>query len=95
MFSGDGFADMNFVARAVPPAQFAAWAARAREQGSPLDTRGYVALAQPSQNVPPKSYRAIQPGLFEAIVAQRLLPAPGPRVGRGGDAHVSPGTPEI
>jgi len=93
-FSGDGFSDMNFVAAAVPAAQFNAWAAQARQHGTALDARGYAWLARQSQGVRPYTYRAVQPGLFDAIVTQRLGPAPGPQQGRGGNPHVSPGTPE-
>lgn len=93
-FSGDGFSDMNFVVTAVPVAQFNAWASRARQKGQVLDARGYTWFARQSQDVRPYTYRAVQPGLFDAIVAQRLQPAPGPQQGRGGDPHVSPGTAE-
>ena len=95
MYSGDGFSDMNFVVRTVPVQDFARWASGARTDGPALDARSYAMLARQSQAVPPHSYRAVQPGLFEAVVRQVLNPAPGPKEGRGGDAHVSPGTPEI
>lgn len=95
MYSGDGFSDMNFAVRAVPAQAFGQWASHARANGPVLDVPGYVALARQSQDVRPYSYRAVQPKLFEAIVAQRFKPAAGPKQGRGGDAHVSPGTPEI
>ena len=89
-FSGDGFSDMQFVAHAVPPVQFAAWAARVREKGAVLDAAAYRALARQSQNVRPFTYRGVSPSLFEAVVRQELPPAPGPEVGRGGP-QVSPG----
>jgi len=94
MYSGDGFSDMNFPVRTVPVEAFGRWASRARAGGPILDVRGYVDLARQSQHVPARSYRAVQPGLFEAIVGQRLKPAAGPKEGRGGHARVSPGTPE-
>jgi len=89
-FSGDGFPDMNFAVQAVPPALFNGWAAARRGAGPVLDARGYAALAKQSQRVSAYSYRAVQPGLFDAIVMQKLPPAPGPQVGRGGP-HTSPG----
>ena len=94
-YSGDGFSDMNFAVDALPATDFARWVAQTRGHGPVLDLHGYATLARQSQDVHPYSYRAAQPGLFEAIVAQKLKPAPGPTEGRGGDAHVSPGTPEI
>lgn len=92
-FSGDGFPDMNFQVHALPPAQFAAWTARTRGAGGALDLAEYARLARQSQDEKPASYRAVQPGLFDAIVAQKLAQAPGPQTGRGG-AHLSPGTAE-
>jgi cytochrome o ubiquinol oxidase subunit 2 len=89
-FSGDGFSDMQFIAHAVPPGQFAAWAARARSQGPALDANAYRSLSQQSKAVRPYTYRAVDPRLFDAVVRQILPPAPGPDVGRGGP-QVSPG----
>ncbi|HEX5182634.1 MAG TPA: ubiquinol oxidase subunit II [Allosphingosinicella sp.] len=83
-FSGDGFADMHFTLRAVPAAQFAAWTAAARAAGPVLDGPAYVALERQSSNVAPFTYRAVAPGLFDAIVMQKLPAAPGPQAGHGG-----------
>lgn len=89
-FSGDGFSDMNFGVRSVPPAEFAGWVARAKAQGPMLDMPGYAALYKQSSNVKPFSYRAVQPGLFEAVVAQKIKPQPGPSTGGGRDPNISP-----
>jgi cytochrome o ubiquinol oxidase subunit 2 len=89
-FSGDGFSDMQFTVRAVPAADFAAWAAGARGRGPALDGHGYAALAQQSQAVKPYTYGAVANGVFDAVVRQTLPPAPGPRTGRGGP-QISPG----
>ncbi len=78
MFSGAGFADMHFAVRAVPPADYAAWTAATGASGVTLDRGAYTALEQPSRNVPPGSFRAVDPGLFGAIVSQAIAPAPGP-----------------
>ncbi|MEO7026861.1 MAG: ubiquinol oxidase subunit II, partial [Caulobacteraceae bacterium] len=51
-FSGDGFSDMRFVARSLPPASFAAWVQSARGAGPTLDAATYASLARQSQNVP-------------------------------------------
>jgi cytochrome o ubiquinol oxidase subunit 2 len=79
MISGDGFADMRLDLRAVTPDQYAAWIAAAKANGPVLDAGGYAALSRQSANVKPFTYRAVQPGLFEAIVSQRIAPAPGPQ----------------
>jgi len=72
-FSGDGFANMRFTAKSVPPADFDAWVASVRGSGSALDIPGYAALAKPSEAVPPATYRAVDPKLFERILDQTAL----------------------
>src|SRR5437867_7589224 len=58
-FSGDGFAEMRFIAKAVPAGNFDAWVTQVRGGGSALDDAGYAALAKPSKAVPPTSYRSV------------------------------------
>src|SRR5262249_6650579 len=55
-FSGDGFAEMRFIAKAVPADDFNAWLAQARGIGSALDDAGYAQLAKPSKAVPATTY---------------------------------------
>jgi cytochrome o ubiquinol oxidase subunit 2 len=78
-FSGDGFSDMQFQVKSVPQADFTAWAQAARGSGQTLDQAQYAALARQSQNVPPTTYRGVDPQLFQAIAAQKLPPGPGPQ----------------
>jgi cytochrome o ubiquinol oxidase subunit II len=80
-FSGDGFSDMDFELHAVTPAEFSGWAATARAAAEPtLDEASYRQLLVQSQNVKPYTYRAVLPGLFDAIVNQKLPPGPGPQL---------------
>jgi cytochrome o ubiquinol oxidase subunit 2 len=72
-FSGNGFADMRFIAKAVPAADFSGWVAQVRGLGSALDIPAYAALAKPSQAVPPTTYGLVEPELFERIVDQTAL----------------------
>ena len=74
-YSGEGFSGMQFKVHAVSPQQFAAWAQSARGKGPALDGAGYAELSRPSSYVKPLTYGAVAPGLFDAIVADRL-PAP-------------------
>jgi cytochrome o ubiquinol oxidase subunit 2 len=74
MYSGDGFSDMRFVAKAVPAADFDAWVKEARERAPPLDAAAFTALAKPSAAVPPATYRAVDPKLFEHIIDQTIAP---------------------
>jgi cytochrome o ubiquinol oxidase subunit 2 len=78
-FSGDGFSDMQFEVKSVPPTQFASWVQSARGAGPILDQANYAKLAQQSQNVPAFTFGAIDPQLFHAISSQRVAPGPGPQ----------------
>ena len=82
-FSGDGFASMRFDTDAVPAQKFDAWVTQVRAGGPVLDKAAYETLASPSQNIVPHAYRAVDPGLFDAILmrsaphtASHALPAP-------------------
>ncbi len=86
-FSGDGFANMRFIAKAVTAADFDTWVAQVRGSGSALDLPGYAALAKASQAVPPKTFRAVDPKLFERIVDQTALD---PEKARTNGARVPP-----
>jgi cytochrome o ubiquinol oxidase subunit 2 len=77
-FSGDGFPGMQFQVQALPADQFAMWAQGARGQGPVLDARGYAELSRPSSYVKPTTYGSVAPGLFDAIVANRVPPGPVP-----------------
>ncbi|HEX9461559.1 MAG TPA: ubiquinol oxidase subunit II [Alphaproteobacteria bacterium] len=81
-YSGDGFSDMHFDVRAVPPEQFTAWVDSTRNAGPTLDAASYTALARQSVNTTPFTYRAADPALFRRIVSQQLPPGPGPQTGR-------------
>ena len=90
-FSGDGFSDMNFAMQAVSPAEFAAWATTTSAAGPELDDASYRTLLQQTESVKPYTYRAVQAGLFDAILRQELPPGYGPKNGRP-NASVSPST---
>jgi cytochrome o ubiquinol oxidase subunit II len=86
-FSGDGFAEMRFTAKAVPAGNFDAWVAQARGGGSALDDARYAELAKPSKAVPPTTYRSVEPNLFERIIDQTMA---GPEKARAGAAWCPP-----
>jgi cytochrome o ubiquinol oxidase subunit 2 len=83
-FSGDGFAEMRFIARSVAGGDFDAWVTQARSTGSALDDAGYAALAKPSKAVPPATYRAVDPKLFERIIDETVA---GPERPAGAAGH--------
>jgi cytochrome o ubiquinol oxidase subunit 2 len=89
MFSGGGFSDMRFVAKAVPAGDFDAWVKEVRGKGPALDNDRYAQLAKPSTAVPPATYRSVEPKLFDRIIEQTLS---GPGKARVGAAWCPPGT---
>jgi cytochrome o ubiquinol oxidase subunit II len=80
-FSGDGFSDMHFDVHVVPAEQFSKWVQDASTAAKALDERSYQELAKPSMNNAPAIYRLADPDLFNAIVTQKLPPAPGAQAG--------------
>ncbi|MGH6836637.1 MAG: ubiquinol oxidase subunit II [Methylocella sp.] len=92
-FSGDGFADMHFDVLALPAERFKTWIETTRAKGPTLNPETYAALAKQSTNVPPFTYRAVEPRLFQQVVTQKLPPGPGPQTGRP-NPSVSPRTEE-
>jgi cytochrome o ubiquinol oxidase subunit 2 len=77
-FSGDGFPGMQFKVQALPPGQFAMWAQGAHGSALKLDGAGYAELSKPSSYVKPITYGSVAPGLYDAIVANRVPPNPVP-----------------
>jgi cytochrome o ubiquinol oxidase subunit 2 len=85
-FSGDGFSDMHFDVRVVPPEQFSQWIDDASRAGKSLDEASYREIAKPSTKSESAIYRLADPDLFNAIVTQKLPPSPGARSGVNGVA---------
>ena len=67
-FSGEGFSGMRFNADAMPKAEFDAWVANAKQDGSLLDPKSYDELAKPSSAVPPMTYGALAPDMFGHVL---------------------------
>ena len=57
--------------------------------GQTLDRGAYAGLARQNTVAQPFTYRAVAPGLFQAILSREAAPGPGPADGRGG-SDVSP-----
>jgi len=68
----------------MPAGDFNAWLEQVRGAGSGLDDAGYAELAKPSQDVPPATYRSVEPKLFDRIIDQTVA-APG-NAGVGADS---------
>jgi len=72
--NGDGYAGMRFMAKAVLPDDFDAWAASVKQGTSTLNGASYAALAAPSQNYPVTFYASTSPGLYAAVVMKYMAP---------------------
>jgi cytochrome o ubiquinol oxidase subunit II len=84
-FSGDGFAWMRFIAKAVPAGDFDAWVKAVQGKGPALDTAAYAQLAKPSEKVAPMTYHSVTPRLFDRIVEETAAgPNPPTHAGAGG-----------
>jgi cytochrome o ubiquinol oxidase subunit 2 len=86
-FSGDGFSDMHFEVKTLPPTEFAQWVAATKASGPSLDSAAYQALAKQSIAAKPSTYRAVEQGLFDKVVSLELAPGPGPALDEPGKQH--------
>ena len=82
-FSGDGFSDMRFVVKSVPAGRFRRLARAGARHRSRSTMAGYAELAKPSQAVPPATYRAVDPKLFERIIDKTTRGSPKRRASGG------------
>ena len=69
-YSGAGFSDQHFEAIASPAEDFDAWLAKVRQAPRRLDQSAYRALAAPSRGHPVTYYSAVEPDLFDTIIAK-------------------------
>ena len=69
-YSGAGFSDQHFEAFATSPEDFDAWVAKVRQSPEKLDSATYRALAAPTRGHPVTYYSAVEPNLFETIIAK-------------------------
>ncbi len=76
-FSGSGFANQYFEARAVSDQDFEAWVAKARQSELKLDAAAYEQFAKPSQLHPVTYYAGFEPDLFARIIAKYAPAGPG------------------
>ncbi len=70
-YSGAGFSDQHFQVVSASPADFDAWLARGQTvAGAGSMPTAYRALAMPSRAHPVIYYSAVEPGLFDTIIAK-------------------------
>lgn len=74
-FSGDGFSDMKFTARASSQQEFRVWVNSVKQAKAPLlSTENYLTLTKPSMRQPVTYYSSVEKDLFDAIVMQNMMP---------------------
>ena len=67
-YSGDGFSDMKFKAKAMTSADFDLWVQAARQSQNNLSLDAYRKLAQPSEKLPVTAYGVVDPNLYHDIL---------------------------
>jgi cytochrome o ubiquinol oxidase subunit 2 len=74
--NGEGYAGMNFTAKAVSQADFDAWVMQTKQNAQPLDEAAYNALLATSTYNPPAFYSSIANGLYDTIIMKYMVPLP-------------------
>ena len=73
-YSGGGFSDMTFVARATTDADFNTWVQSVKNVGNTLDANTYYTLEKPSYADPVTAYASVQNHLFDNIIMKFMMP---------------------
>jgi cytochrome o ubiquinol oxidase subunit 2 len=85
-FSGSGFSDMKFTAKATSAAGFQDWLAQVRKSPNSLGPQDYSALSGRSSKHPVRYFAAVDPTLYDGIVERYLAANDAPAVCRAPDA---------
>jgi cytochrome o ubiquinol oxidase subunit 2 len=80
--SGEGFADMHFVAHAVTRTDYDKWANTVRGSAASLGSDTYAELRKPSRGTKTASYLLTEPELYNTIVMKYMTPGNGPVEGQ-------------
>lgn len=72
--SGEGFAGMDFTAKAASQNEFNTWVKQAQASSNYLDLASYDSLARPSQNVPAAYYSHADSSLYDYIIGKYVAP---------------------
>lgn len=73
-FSGEGFSDMKFTARASSQDEFNQWVAHVKQSPEVLTAGVYSQLAKPSENNAVEYFSSTEKGLFDNIVMKAMMP---------------------
>ena len=72
--SGEGFADMKFVAKASTEDDFTTWVTSVQQSNNRLTLEEYDKLSRPSHNNKPLSYSWHQPNLYATVMQKYMAP---------------------
>lgn len=75
-FSGDGFSDMKFIARASTQAEFNRWVKTVQKSPDALTMVSYNQLLTPSKNQTVKYYSSANKYIFDAVLMKSMMPLP-------------------
>ena len=73
-FSGDGFSDMKFVARASSQKEFDQWVKLVQQSSGQLTMQAYNQLIQPSEKHPVTYFSSANKDIFAAVVMKSMMP---------------------
>jgi cytochrome o ubiquinol oxidase subunit 2 len=73
-YSGEGFAQMQFTARAASSTDFDAWVKEVKQSPQALTTDTYAQLSKPSIADPSDSYATVETNLYNKIVTKFMSP---------------------
>ncbi len=79
-FSGDGFSDMKFTAKATSAMEFEDWVKQVRHSGEALDAARYDDLARPGGKHAVEYFADVPPTLYAGIVDQYTGTSDGTRI---------------
>lgn len=89
-FSGDGFPAMQFTLHSVSSSAFEDWVKTTQGTGPALDKAAYAELSKQDTVDAPKTFGAVDAGLFQQIVDETLPAQPGPKQGLEAPPDVRP-----
>jgi cytochrome o ubiquinol oxidase subunit II len=72
--NGEGFAGMNFTAKAVSIADFNSWVMNIRASNRPLTANTYSTLAASSTYNPVSYYSSVDPDLYNTVMMNYMMP---------------------
>lgn len=75
-FSGAGFTNMAFTARATTPQGFNQWVQSVKRQNNPLTTQAYNLLVPASTDTSVIYFSSVEKGLFGNVMMKYMMPMP-------------------